>query len=128
MRPLPFHVTLGDKILITLVLLSAAALFHVLPGLIMDGGGTVEVMSDNKVVGFYDLGEDRSLTVNGPLGKTVVIVEKGRVRIKESPCPGKQCVNMGDCGEEGGVLVCVPNRVVVRIVEEGSDELDAVSR
>jgi len=35
---------------------------------------------------------------------------------------------MGEFGTEGGILVCVPNEVAVRVGNERAEGLDAVSR
>lgn len=35
---------------------------------------------------------------------------------------------MGTVGQEGGVVVCAPNEVIVTVVREKHDRLDAVSR
>jgi hypothetical protein len=128
MKPIPFHTTLGDKVLAVVIILSAGGLFYALPDLIITGGNTIEVFVDNEPFGAYTIDRDRELRVPGPLGPTIIGVNKGRVRIIESPCPGKHCIRMGEVGREGGTLICVPNRVVVRVVEESENELDAVSR
>lgn len=70
---------------------------------------------------------DRETTVNveGPLGTTVVKVEEGKARIISSPCPRKLCIRMGSISKAGEMVVCVPNKVVVRI--KGKQEIDAVT-
>jgi hypothetical protein len=37
-------------------------------------------------------------------------------------------MHMGDFGSEGGLLACVPNKVVVKVGKERSDGLDAVTK
>ncbi|HOT97822.1 MAG TPA: NusG domain II-containing protein [bacterium] len=43
-----------------------------------------------------------------------------------SPCPEKRCVHSGAVQRRGGLIVCVSNRMVVRI-ESGSNPLDMVT-
>ncbi len=121
------YTTVADKLLIVSLAVLAAVLFYIMPGLVLSGGTRVEVCSGEKVVGRYDLREDRVVPVSGPLGKTILEIKNGRARITASPCPHKICIGMGGVGKEGGLLVCVPNEVVVRVGSGNAEGLDAVS-
>ncbi|MBC7082580.1 MAG: NusG domain II-containing protein [Firmicutes bacterium] len=59
------------------------------------------------------------MTVDVPAdrGRTVVveITEDGRARVRASDCPDKVCVKTGWIEHPGEVIVCLPNRVVVKI-------------
>jgi hypothetical protein len=46
------------------------------------------------------------------------------IRVLSSDCPGQDCVHEGYASKNGGVIICVPNQVVVRL-KEGA-EFDAV--
>ena len=61
------------------------------------------------------LSEPRRLSIPGRLGEMVLVVQDQRVRIEASHCPQKICVHSGAIRRSGELLVCVPNRVVVRI-------------
>jgi hypothetical protein len=74
------------------------------------------------------LDADGRREVPGPLGTTVVEVAGGSVRIVSSPCPNQVCVRMGAIRNTGQAVVCVPNRVVVRVLGEGASPTDAVTR
>ena len=69
-----------------------------------------------------------TLRVEGPLGVTTIEIAKGRVRVLDSPCPYKLCVKAGAIGKAGELVVCVPNRVVVRIEGGSRKGVDAVTR
>jgi len=64
--------------------------------------------------------------VTGPLGTAFLVVEKGRARLENAPCPLKICEAMGSIERPGQVIVCLPNRIVVKV--SGLEEIDAVSR
>ena len=68
----------------------------------------------------YSLDEDRTLVFEGPLGRTTVIIEDRRVRVTEDPGPLQICVRDGWIDRGGEWLICLPNRVFIRI--EGSQE------
>ena len=69
----------------------------------------------------YSAKKDGIYEVKGALGITTFEIKDGRVRIIDSPCPNKTCVNQG----WHSPLVCLPNNVIITIEEEG--EFDALS-
>ena len=64
--------------------------------------------------------------VSGPLGTAWLVVEKGRAHLENAPCPLKICETMGPIEKSGEVIVCLPNRIFVKV--SGPEEMDAVSR
>ena len=69
----------------------------------------------------YSAKKDGNYTVQGILGPTSFEIKDGRVRITDSPCPNKNCVNQG----WHNPLVCLPNKVIIT-VQDGED-FDAIS-
>lgn len=62
-----------------------------------------------------DAGSEGVYEVVGPLGTSRFEVSGGRVRMLESPCPEKICINTGWIGRPGEVIACVPNRVIIAV-------------
>jgi hypothetical protein len=118
----------GDWVLIAFLIVIAILSLFLIPRWLTSGATDVEIISRDNLVGKYPLNVDRRLEVPGPLGMTEVAIKKGRVRILASPCPHKTCMAMGDIGTEGGILVCLPNEVIVRVGNGQPNGLDAVSR
>lgn len=118
----------ADWVLIVFLLVTAVLSFVFIPRWLMSGATDVEIISQDKIPRKYPLNEDRRVEVPGPLGTTEVSIKAGRVRILSSPCPHKTCMAMGEIGTEGGILVCLPNEIVVRVGNGQPDGLDAVSR
>lgn len=54
---------------------------------------------------------------------TRVVVEGGTVRVEHSSCPDHLCESMGPVSSAGAVILCLPNRISVRV---SSGEVDAV--
>ena len=50
-----------------------------------------------------------------------ITVSDGAIAITESNCPGKDCVHSGSIHQTGRSLVCLPNRLEIRVVSESSD-------
>ncbi len=68
----------------------------------------------------------REFTVNGWQGRSVFEVKDGRVRMVRSACRDKICVGFGWVGTSGRTIVCLPNRVVIRVTG-GSGKVDSVT-
>jgi hypothetical protein len=65
-------------------------------------------------------------TIRGPNGNAVLQTENGRIRMVSSPCRDKLCVKHGWISKPGESIICLPERIVVRI--EGQGVVDAVTR
>jgi hypothetical protein len=89
--------------------------------------GKEVVITAGSSTAAYDLGVDRTVLVEGPLGQTEIVIAGGRVWVEDSPCRDKICVQMGKKKRTGEQIVCLPNRVVVEVVGD-EFEFDAVSR
>jgi hypothetical protein len=122
-RPL---LTRGDKILIAaLLLVSLASLFFI--DRLIPRGSVAVVAVDGQERLRLTLSQDGRREVAGPLGETIVEVRDGRARVVESPCPHRICVRTGWAARSGDMIVCVPNRVVVRVEGAREGDVDATT-
>lgn len=62
-----------------------------------------------------DLRAPRQLSVPGPLGNTLIVVETGRARIAADPSPRQYCVRQGWLLRPGDIAICAPNQVSLQI-------------
>ncbi len=62
-------------------------------------------------------GEQRTITVTGPVGKSIVEFQDSRVHMLWSDCPDKICIKMGWISQPGQIVVCMPNKVVISVRE-----------
>jgi hypothetical protein len=86
----------------------------------------VVVEIDGKPAYTFSLSRNRTLEVQGPHGSTLIEIRDKRVRIADAHCPNRLCMKQG--WVSGGVIVCLPNRLVV-FVGKGQDAkgVDAVA-
>lgn len=70
----------------------------------------------------YPIDEDRTVSVDGPLGTTVIVIEDGTVRFTESPCRDKICIAAGHLEHAGEWTACLPNRVFLSVVGAAEEE------
>jgi len=74
------------------------------------------VESNNRIQDKISLNRaNTEIKVDGTGGKTVVEIGHGTARFKGSNCRHGLCVHQGSVGHNGGLVVCAPNKVLVRI-------------
>lgn len=108
----------GDIILIGVIL--AAALLFASYNFIMrlKPASYAEVSVDGKVVATLDLNKDTELTIDGYQGGTNhLVVHDKEVYVTEASCPDKICIHQGKIHSSTEMIVCLPNRMTVRIVD-----------
>ena len=109
--------------LITLLL--AAGAFAVFHWTRPDTQTQALILSDGETVARVALPAVRTTDVEVP-GKDICIrIEGDRVWVLHSDCPDQICVRSGEIRTAGQTVVCLPNRVVVKIT--GAAQLDAVA-
>ncbi len=120
-----------DKILlfflISLAIFSFVVVIQV--GKLSGEGRQVVIVSNGEEVVCCDLSVDRKVEVQGFYGKSVVEIREGKVKMVSSACPNKICVKQGWIEKPNQIIVCAPNKVLVKITGNQNEEfLDAVSR
>ena len=81
----------------------------------------VVVSIDGNPYGTYDLNTDQTVNINE---SNQIRIQDRTVRMIEADCPDQICVRSGEISAAGQSVVCLPNRVVVKIT--GVAQLDAV--
>lgn len=119
---------IGDYIVVGFMLFMAAAMFMFTPWILGNRSGEIEIKSGPRTVGLFSLKNDALIDIKGAIGETRVAIKDGKAVIVDSPCANKYCKHMGPIGDSGGVLVCVPNEIIVGSVKQDRDGLDAVSK
>lgn len=91
--------------------------------LIFRQGKVAKIYCDGQCVASVDLdkvSESREIKVGEG---NVVLVEKGKISMKSADCPDKLCVKQGKISTGSIPIVCLPNKIVIRIEDR---EYDAV--
>ena len=116
----------GDFVIILVVLLLALAVF--LPFALAPAKTlTCEITQDGKLVKRVQLGAgyQDTITIEGAVTNVIEITENS-VYFSHSDCPDQVCVRTGKLTRAGQIAVCLPNRVIVRLVG-AQDEIDAIA-
>lgn len=124
--PLRLTFKKGDLIAVFLVaILAVTTAVAFLPRGGSSEEAVVQIWQNGELISELPLTADETLRLSGSYENTVEIRD-GRVAITESDCPGSDCVHSGWIDSMGRSIVCLPNRVEIRIT--GSSDVDFVVR
>lgn len=105
----------GDWIAIALVALLAAgtAAAFIMP----DSGenAMLQIYHDGRMIQELPLDTDADFEIHGQYANQISIRD-GRAAITDSDCPGQDCMHSGWIQNTGRSIVCLPNRVELRII------------
>lgn len=73
------------------------------------------IRSGGKIFREVPLSRDQQIEVPGPLGTSIVSIEKRKARITSDPSPRQYCVRQGWLQQAGEIAICLPNEVSVEL-------------
>ena len=73
------------------------------------------IRSGGKVFSEVPLARDQQIEVPGPLGTSIITIEKRKARISSDPSPRQYCVRQGWLQQAGEIAICLPNEVSVEL-------------
>lgn len=121
--------TKGDKIIIVSILIISFVSILFINSLNNSSSGNILVIEVNgKLYDEYKLDTinfHKIIEINTKYGYNKVEITKNGIRIKESDCPDKICVKSGYISNKGEMIVCLPNRLILKI--EGDESVDGVA-
>lgn len=110
----------GDFVIAAAVILIAVGIW-LFPFARGERATKVEIYSDGKLSYTHSMYGEFEEEVSG----CTVKLSDGKVSVSSATCPDKVCVRTGEISKSGEIIVCVPNRVSVKI--SGEEEFDAVA-
>lgn len=75
---------------------------------------------NGQLIRTVDLTEDQTFVISDRY-TNVITVENSSIFIRESDCPGQDCVHSGSIHTQGRILVCLPNGLEIRITSPEED-------
>lgn len=92
-------------------------------------GGRVIIESGGELYATYSLYEDRTVEVPAPDGDdfNTVTISGGTVSVTEASCRNQVCVHHSPISMSGESIVCLPNRLIVRIESGSGGGYDSIS-
>jgi hypothetical protein len=120
-------------VILFIILLTAAGMLFLFPLRTRGNADSSQVVirKNGQLYGRYSLYENRTIRILDHGALNEVIIQNGKVWMKEASCKNQLCVEESAISHIGQTLVCLPNRVAVEITgaEDRSDqEIDIVSK
>jgi hypothetical protein len=119
--------TRADKILIIALIVLSAISYPAIKYL-SAGASYLEIEVDGQTRAVARMDQYRDIAVEGRLGTTTVRIDADGARFVQSPCADKKCLDSAPIRDAGEIAVCVPNRVMIRVLGENRVKTDFISR
>lgn len=91
-----------------------------------DKGNTAIVYYEDKEIQRIDMNKDKEYKVKGYLGDVVIEVKNHKIRVKEENSPKHICSKEGYIEDSSKTLVCLPNKIIIKIINDKDNEIDGV--
>ena len=91
--------------------------------------GSVRITVDGEEYGTYSLTKDQIIQINDT---NICEIKDGKARMISATCPDHLCMKQKAIDENGGSIVCLPNKVVIEgkkaaDSDDSSPSIDAVT-
>ncbi len=108
-----------EGLLIVIILLISGALLLTNRIVFSQPAKQVEISVNGDVIRTLDLNQDADILIEGyGDGTNRIVIKDGKVHVSEATCPDKLCIHQGWVKNTGENLVCLPNRVMARVIGE----------
>ena len=114
------HFCKGDWLAISVVVvLAIAVMLCFLPGK-NASAAYAEVYLNGQLIKTVALQESQTFVIEDQYSNEITVSD-GKIAFTSSDCPGQDCVHSGSIQSTGRSLVCLPNRVEIRVVSKADD-------
>lgn len=113
-------------ILLIIVILGLAGILSLIrqSGIGSTQNARLRITVEGTIYGEYRLDENQEITINDT---NVCRIADGVVSMIRSTCPDHLCEHQRSVDLRGGSIICLPNRVVLEIVEDENEGIDAIA-
>jgi hypothetical protein len=125
------RLTRADKWLVGALLAAAAGGIGLNLALLSSAGvQEAQVYKEGRLVQTIRLrpGYHEELRVGGAERYNLIVADDGRVRVAEADCPDQVCVRTGWVSFAPQQVVCLPYRVVVKVVSVAPPDVDDITK
>ena len=110
---------IGDLIVLAVFIIAAALAIYFMT---KPTGSEVYIYKDGKLLEAVSLSVEKTLKVDEQI---TFKISGGAAFVLKSDCKGQDCVKAGKISKVGEMIVCLPNKVVIKIVGDG--EVDYIT-
>lgn len=113
-------------IVMSIILLIALGLY-VFPKFFTETADQILVLVDGREYGNYSLHETQEIRIETEQGYNLLVIKEEQAYVAEADCENQVCVHTQAITRNGGQIVCLPHRVVIRLQTIEKSEIDAVT-
>lgn len=120
--------TFADRI-VGITLLIVSLLLIIFQGYVTSGDGSkyIEISVDGELYGRYEFSDkEKTVDVITEFGENKIKIDNKAVWVEDASCPDKLDVKMGKIENKGQMIVCLPNRLMVKI-SGNNEKVDKVT-
>lgn len=110
---------IGDLIVLAVFIIAAALAIYFMT---KPTGSEVYIYKDGKLFEAVSLSTEKTVKIDEHI---TVKISGGAAYVLKSDCKGQDCVKAGKISKVGEMIVCLPNKVVMKIVGDG--EVDYIT-
>jgi hypothetical protein len=111
-----------EIIFIAAILLIAFAMMGILYLMRLRNRGQIEnahIYVNGEDYGSYSLSVDQVIEVNDT---NVCEIKDGKIQMTDASCPDQLCIYQGAIDDNGGMIVCLPNAVIITSDRSETDD------
>lgn len=110
---------IGDLIVLAVFIIAAALAIYFMT---KPTGSEVYIYKDGKLLEAVSLSVEKTVKIDEHI---TVKISGGAAYVLKSDCKGQDCVKAGKISKVGEMIVCLPNKVVIKILGDG--EVDYIT-
>ncbi|MFV0239492.1 MAG: NusG domain II-containing protein [Lacrimispora sphenoides] len=114
----------NDYIIAIFFIILAILSYFILHMIIGGVGNYADVTVNGQHYATLNLYENTEIVITGDKGYNILVIQDGEAYMKDADCPDKICVRQGHINKVNQTIVCLPNKVVVKIIGK-NDDIDA---
>ena len=111
-----------DVVIAVIIIALSISGYFLTGATLVEDGKTVVIESEGKLFAQYPMTEYRVVDVKG---HNKIEITPEYVRVIYADCPEQTDVKQGKISSPGSIIVCLPNKMTVRIA--GETKIDAIS-
>lgn len=118
----------NDIILIGILCVIALSIYIIVNLCVYKQGTIVKIYFDSNLIKTVRLEEDMEYEIKENNHINIIKIKNGKVFMKEADCPDKLCEKQGAISRNGESIICLPNKIVIKIISNEKSDVDANSR
>lgn len=119
-----------DYLLILIIFILSISIYFITTKALREDvtNGNVVIYYKNDVFKLLPLNEDTVYTVTTDLGSNIIEIKNKEVDMIDADCKDKLCVHEHKISYSNENIVCLPNKIVLKIENNKQSELDGMVR